>query len=184
SAPAHSALRYQVRWFNASFGTHLTEYEGPPSEALDEKWHDLYRYGISRIPASEAEKLVDKTVPIPEDEKHYIISLDVFHQLHCLNLVRKALYPDYYPPSELSHLEHCVDIIRQAISCTIDLTPISWTWSEPQRATLPKMDGAHQCVDFENIQKWAYDHRMVTEFDDKVNLELLHNGGDSKSSTP
>ncbi|KAE9409710.1 hypothetical protein BT96DRAFT_806726, partial [Gymnopus androsaceus JB14] len=177
-APAQSALRYQVRRFNASFGTHLTEYEGKPSEALDKKWHDLYRYGISRIPASEAEKLVDKTVPIPGDEEHYIVSLDVFHQLHCLNLIRKQLYPDYYTPLPTVHLEHCVDIIRQAISCNIDLTPVPWMWSESEQATLPVMDGSHQCVNFENIQKWAYDHRMITEFDNTVNLELLgHHGG-------
>lgn len=43
SAPAHSVLSYEVRRFNASFGTEVTEYQGPPTDALDERWHDLYR---------------------------------------------------------------------------------------------------------------------------------------------
>jgi len=40
--------------------------------------------GVNQIPASEANKLVDKTVPIPNDEDNYIVTLEVFHQLHCL----------------------------------------------------------------------------------------------------
>ncbi|KAE9395136.1 hypothetical protein BT96DRAFT_862126 [Gymnopus androsaceus JB14] len=171
-SPAQSALRYQSLRFNGSFGTHLTEYQVEPSEALDEKWHDLFRYGISRIPASEAEKLLHKTVPIPGDEEHYIVSLDVFHQLHCLNVIRKQLYPDYYTPEPTVHVDHCVDMLRQALSCNVDITPIPWKWSRSEQATLPVMDGTHQCVDFENIQKWAYDNRMTADFDETVNLEL------------
>lgn len=40
--------------------------------------------GISRISASEARRMANKTLPIPDDNDHYIISLSVFHQLHCL----------------------------------------------------------------------------------------------------
>jgi len=29
--------------------------------------------------------------------KNYIIELEVFHQLHCLNDIRKAFYPERYP---------------------------------------------------------------------------------------
>ncbi|KAE9407446.1 hypothetical protein BT96DRAFT_914739 [Gymnopus androsaceus JB14] len=171
-SPAHTAFRYEVHQFSASFGSYITEYQGPPTEALDEKWHDLYRYGISQISGSEAEKLVDKTVPIPGDEDNYIISLEVFHQLHCLNLLRKSLYPDHYPTELFIHLEHCVDIIRQALLCNVDITPIPWRWSEFGQITVPRMDGSHGCVDFASIQKWAYDHQLRTEFNSSINLDL------------
>jgi hypothetical protein len=29
-------------------------------------------------------QLPNRTAPIPGDEDHYIVGLDVFHQLHCL----------------------------------------------------------------------------------------------------
>lgn len=33
---------------------------------------------------SDAAKLANKTVPIPDYPGEYVIQLDVFHQLHCL----------------------------------------------------------------------------------------------------
>ena len=72
--------------------------------------------GISR---PSARLLPNKTIPIPRDADRYIISLSVFHDIHCLvstphfswcsfktitiicpvhiqNGLRKALHPDYY----------------------------------------------------------------------------------------
>lgn len=40
--------------------------------------------GISRITKEEASRLVNYTYRLPGDEDHYVIQLDVFHQLHCL----------------------------------------------------------------------------------------------------
>jgi len=40
--------------------------------------------GISRIPGSQATRLVNQTHAIPGDEDHYVVQLFVFHQLHCL----------------------------------------------------------------------------------------------------
>lgn len=40
--------------------------------------------GISSIPKSEAAHLANRTEPFLGDEDSYIVSLDVFHQLHCL----------------------------------------------------------------------------------------------------
>lgn len=67
----------------------------------------------------------------------------MFHQLHCLDYVRKALYPEYYVQDDvdrlywmhigkfhfpscylplLTRLEHCVDYLRQALMCFADAT--------------------------------------------------------------
>jgi hypothetical protein len=74
----------------------------PPSPELDQNWSDLYNFGISQIPKSQAALLPNKTHPIPGDEGNYvrfnsedsqqvvkggclqIVELDVFHNLHCL----------------------------------------------------------------------------------------------------
>ncbi|KAI5865341.1 hypothetical protein GGS23DRAFT_594879 [Durotheca rogersii] len=54
----------------------------------------------------------------------YFASVDVFHQLHCLDLIRKYIFRNHYPDfmafqdSEyaiFNHVDHCIDIIRQKI---------------------------------------------------------------------
>ena len=78
-----------------------------PTDATDEAWESLYpsqslfliekqygdllllygfdpSVGLSRISKAESKKLANWTEPIPGDESHYVISLDVFHQIHCL----------------------------------------------------------------------------------------------------
>lgn len=88
-----------------------------------------------------AAQLPNRTTRIPGDDDGYIIGLDVLHQLHCLNMLRKSLYPDRYDlyenltgvelslaknhtgiSTQIYHLdrrfvlsmflEHCVDSIR------------------------------------------------------------------------
>jgi hypothetical protein len=53
--------------------------------------------GISGIKPEEAAKLHEPTAHLPWDNETYVISLAVFHQLHCVNHLRKVLYPDEYP---------------------------------------------------------------------------------------
>lgn len=53
--------------------------------------------GISWITKEEASRMVNQTLPAPHDPDKYMIQLEVFHNLHCLNMLRKSLYPDEYP---------------------------------------------------------------------------------------
>jgi hypothetical protein len=90
---------------------------GYPTNEIDARWEALYEckcarftplgmddsltrkripVGISAIPPSEATMLANKTIPRPGTDEH-LVELDVFHQLHCLNDLRKALYPDRWP---------------------------------------------------------------------------------------
>jgi hypothetical protein len=43
-----------------------------------------------------AAQLPNRTTRIPGDDDGYVVGLDVLHQLHCLNMLRKSLYPDRY----------------------------------------------------------------------------------------
>jgi len=126
-SPARDAIKYEQRVFS-TFGE-KTKYHGPPTNETDIHWEDLYQIGLSRITKDEAEQLPNRTEPIPGDESHYIVSLDVFHQLHCLNMIRKALWPARYAPEdigkahipedpdEFDHNDHCINSIRESIMC-------------------------------------------------------------------
>ncbi|KAH9222336.1 hypothetical protein DL95DRAFT_402312 [Leptodontidium sp. 2 PMI_412] len=77
-SPAQEAVSYNTVKFDSYF-TNRSPYTKTPPKALDKKWEDLYRSHL------------------PHDENTYIITLGVFHQLHCVNHLRKALYPDEHP---------------------------------------------------------------------------------------
>ncbi|PLB55082.1 hypothetical protein P170DRAFT_421695 [Aspergillus steynii IBT 23096] len=84
-SPAQDVLRYKNIVFDSSFGAMKTMYQGPPSNVNNDLWSELY---------------------------------NLFHQLHCLNQVRKGLYGEVDWTDEddhtgITHLDHCVDIIRQ-----------------------------------------------------------------------
>lgn len=58
---------------------------------------------ISKINRKDAAKLTNRTVPIPGDPDHYAVSIDIFHQLHCL----------VFHPDPLS----CINILTLIDNC-------------------------------------------------------------------
>ncbi|KAJ7740608.1 hypothetical protein B0H16DRAFT_1566964 [Mycena metata] len=93
TAPAQDAIEMQI----VKFGDPGI-YQGPPSDEVDEAWENLYRYGISAIPKDQAALLPNKTYPLSFNTSQYVVHLEVFHHLHCLNQIRKAVHRDYYGP--------------------------------------------------------------------------------------
>ncbi|THU86392.1 hypothetical protein K435DRAFT_683749 [Dendrothele bispora CBS 962.96] len=153
-----------------------TIYQGAPSQEVDTAWYDLYRYLAVAVPKSEAAKMANRTSPIPGDELNYIIIPDVFHTLHCLNIIRRALYPEHYQHSAenldltRSHVNHCIDTIRQSLMCCSDVSPIVWRWNETRNLSEFRSDVVHECRNFEKIQEWAKEHH-VDRYDRAVHVE-------------
>lgn len=70
---------------------------GEPSPQLDSYWEETYDLP-TRIPKWQADKLDQPTIQFPSGSGDYVVLLDVFHSMHCLNEIRKELHPDYYGP--------------------------------------------------------------------------------------
>ncbi|WQF89969.1 Putative mycotoxin biosynthesis protein UstYa [Colletotrichum destructivum] len=162
-SPVASIAGHKNVVFTSGIGDRRTPYMGPPSPEREDLWNDLYGFGTSVIGREHAAKLVNKTVPVPgkngEYEGKYVIMLGVFHQLHCVNLLRKSLYwktqwtTDPNDPMSLMHLEHCVDALRQAVMCSADVTPHPWVWDDGQNKEVAEV--MHTCRDFDAIRSWA-----------------------------
>lgn len=88
-------IRYKEQVFTNGF-TETSRYQGEPSTELDRAWWSLYTH-MTRIPPEDAARLENTTVPIPGDpDGYYGVIFDVFHSLHCLDELRKGLWPRYY----------------------------------------------------------------------------------------
>ncbi|KAK7029391.1 hypothetical protein VNI00_014645 [Paramarasmius palmivorus] len=177
-SPALDVVEPQIKVFHVGFPGDLSPFQIPSSPALDDAWEELYGFGISRITKNQAARLPNKTQPIPGDEEYYIAELDVFHNLHCLNMVRKALDPAYYPEwnttaneKSAQHVSHCIDWIRQSIMCHADTSVIVWQWEDWINSSIVKGDIAHTCRNFEKIQDWAKERQLPGQFNPNVHLK-------------
>ncbi|MCJ1330069.1 hypothetical protein MMC10_006750 [Thelotrema lepadinum] len=94
----------------------------------------------------------------------YMATLEMFHQLHCLNMVRMGLRPErysfalHYNVSEgtlSKHYDHCIDILRQVIMCNGDTSLLTFHWVEGNPFPYPDFNTWHQCRDPEQILEWA-----------------------------
>ncbi|KAF9530399.1 hypothetical protein CPB83DRAFT_810742 [Crepidotus variabilis] len=174
-SPAQDIIEPQNVVFTSGFVPEVSIYQGPSSPERDQAWEDLYSYGISRIPKSSAARLVNKTVPIPDDPDHYVVMLKVFHQLHCLNMLRLRLWSNgTFDPSNIlmsmDHLSHCMDSLRQALMCSSDITPIPWSWNYETKEAKPVADIQHSCRNFNKVKEWARENH-VKSFNPKVYVE-------------
>ncbi|KAJ7890379.1 hypothetical protein B0H13DRAFT_877701 [Mycena leptocephala] len=176
-SPVQHLVEETLKIYPLGFGKDLSPFQVPSSPDLDQAWEDLYNFGVSRIPKQEAAKLPNKTSPIPGDPGFYIVELDVFHELHCLNMIRKALDPDYYTDWNIKtverareHVSHCVDWIRYSIMCHSDTSVIVWQWNDRVQQSTPKARVPHTCRNFELIQDWGRQNAMTMEYNDTIHI--------------
>ncbi|KAI9733819.1 MAG: hypothetical protein M1818_007086 [Claussenomyces sp. TS43310] len=183
-SPAEEAIEYQTVVFSSAFNKHKSKYQGPPTDETDEAWDQLYNaVGISRIDKMSAMQLPNHTAPIPGDSDHYIVGLDVFHQIHCLNNLRQLIWPERYQSLEqhvsdpadheehINHLDHCVDSLRQSLMCHSDISTLWWEWIPSNQRTLAHADTTHTCRNFDKIWQWAVDHELTGDFDMQVHVD-------------
>lgn len=119
------------------------------------------------MPTEDVQLLPNRTSAHPRDPTQSLIGIDVFHQLHCLDMIRMSLYPDRYnisEPGQIIHTAHCVDSIRQSLMCSADVSTIFFEWSEDRNFTLPNGQVTHTCRRWDDLVDWATEHYMKTTF--------------------
>ncbi|KAI0468033.1 hypothetical protein F4859DRAFT_492435 [Xylaria cf. heliscus] len=141
-------------------------YVGKPTQELDDAWDAIVGNYIP-LTESEAHRLQGKVDP--ERGQYYVVP-HVRHSLHCLNYLRKVAYDKYYPtirtenkptvPSFSTHVDHCIEILRETIQCQGDLTPVPHIWSPEKQMYIADTSLPHTCRDFEAMTKWQ-DERIA-----------------------
>jgi len=66
--------------------------------------------------------------------------------------------------TDIAHLDHCVDLLRQALMCAADVTPFVWA-RDPRDGRLHGVTTvSHTCRDWSAIESWAAARPIVTGF--------------------
>ncbi|KAK1755396.1 hypothetical protein QBC47DRAFT_188879, partial [Echria macrotheca] len=134
-------------------------YVGPPSPEIDAAWKELMGPVTVFLSDDEVDLFPDHQLRFYPEYGLHKAFVTVFHDLHCVNLLRKALSLEYYP--ELQgytlpiHLEHCLDSLRLSIMCTGDMTfmPLETSeWGDWEKPITPTV---YSCRDYKALRTWS-----------------------------
>ncbi|KAI1074923.1 hypothetical protein F5B20DRAFT_418565 [Whalleya microplaca] len=148
-----------------------------PNPAADEIWDE---WELSRFFPLTREDIIKLgkdpfTVPKLEDkywglgDDAYVGAFDVYHQIHCLNSLRKNAYRGYYNLTTRDHkvmrlpevhINHCVDILLQALQCSGNVNFMTYHWVSGQEYPQPDMSINRQCINFDKLTAWRKEHGL------------------------
>ncbi|KAM0806640.1 putative Tat pathway signal sequence [Seiridium cardinale] len=168
-SPALEAVEYYKYEYPNDF-YERDEYRGPPTPEREAAWRRLWQMGDIVIKTSELKAInkTDQASLYNPDINGIAANLEVFHQLHCLHMIRAYTYLEYYTEDELpvdfqdvddayrrEHVDHCISTLRLAITCASDVTPILLT-RDPSNplSVLPDFRTSHTCRNFDVLQEW------------------------------
>jgi hypothetical protein len=99
-------------------------------------------------------------------------------------MVRMALHPEYYRGSNghanlhdrgtgsvdeelfgVEHIDHCIDSLRQSLTCNADISVLTWNWDHREQRNVPQATVSHVCKRFVKIQEWAREHAVQEAWD-------------------
>ncbi|KAI9814386.1 MAG: hypothetical protein M1827_003242 [Pycnora praestabilis] len=155
-APARGAITKVRKTLDASV-LHSNVYKGSPRPELDSAWKELLRPANIRVSSDMVAEANKTSIPLADGSGYYAI-LDVYHQLHCLKYIRHYIYDDYYKDTEpwtATHVDHCIDSIRQNLMCNADFSLMTFRWVNDSVDPKPNFEGQHECVDWDKLNDWV-----------------------------
>ncbi|ROW02987.1 hypothetical protein VMCG_05731 [Cytospora schulzeri] len=149
-----------------------------PNNASDEIWDDIELTRVFPVTKDEiikmgkdpstVAKLTNELWGLGEDA--YATTFDLYHQLHCLNTFRQIAYGKHYdmgmgkadgePSIREIHINHCADILYQALACSGNVNLITMHWVETQTYPFPDMSVNRQCINFDKLTQWRKDNTV------------------------
>ncbi|KAK7737033.1 hypothetical protein SLS53_006789 [Cytospora paraplurivora] len=177
-SPVAPTVSYETVRFNITPVT-----EGPfvgYGPDVDDAWNSIANdMGDQMISQDELDRLglprnsLKVTDPATGKEG-YRAAVEVFHQLHCLNLLRQYVYKEYYvniysdiqdeEEALKGHIDHCLEVIRINLMCTADIGIFTFReypeYGFNEGDYWPDLSTLHTCRNFDAIHDWAIDHTV------------------------
>ncbi|KAI1020182.1 hypothetical protein LB503_006019 [Fusarium chuoi] len=186
TAPVLDSINFKMRPIETEGG--LFEAKNPskwrnslkPDPEVDDAWEDLEIIRVFPITESEVRRLgkdPELLVRFPQEyglgDNAYMAQIDMFHQIHCLNLLRHLAWAEYnrngtakkrFSDLHWIHVSHCTDILMQNLMCNGNFDIITFNWVETQSNPFPDFAVNHQCRDFDAIYEWQDKHSVPKEW--------------------
>jgi len=181
-----------TKTFNGLLRDNTSIYRMAPSPEVDAAWdylsaEDMQVITVTAhdIQSSGKDPLISVKAPSSWGfgSDAYIAQVEVFHQIHCLNELRKEMFYDYYydsPRNQLhtSYKSHCVHMLLQTLMCNADVGVITHEWVhdekyfEPKTRPFPDFSTVKQCRDFDAVMGWLRREGRVKEMEGKFPMEV------------
>ena len=171
-SPAAESVNYNDVRFNLTTKGNRFVGFGP---AVDGAWREIsYDMGDQWIPKTSLSKLEETSsllVNHPRTgEEGFRVGMEVFHQLHCLNLLRRVTYKDYYEPlggefakgpeALQKHTDHCLEVLRTNLQCNADVGVFTLYLVDGDPLAWPQLNSKHVCRNFEGVRQWALENSV------------------------
>lgn len=155
-------------------GPNTSEFRGKPSPEVDAAWDRVtqtYLYPMTKQDVLKMGNDPEYAVLMPEamgfGEGHYAGFMDVEHKIHCLDVLRKDIYSDYYgkndSPLWTNHVDHCIYILLEGLMCHPNLQVIPYVWMEGHPAPVPDFIQNERCWDFDTLVAWRRSHGHLND---------------------
>ncbi|KAF2104698.1 hypothetical protein NA57DRAFT_70906 [Rhizodiscina lignyota] len=182
------SISYAPVDFNGTF-MHENVFRRSASPEVDEAWKSLgVDYRAAHIPKEHASNFGLTKDHVKIKEKYgggFPANVEGMHHLHCLNLVRQALYynVDYYREKGQGafknkeyvvkvHVSHCLDILRQQLMCSVDIGVLGQVWwNKDEPTAFVDFNTRHKCRNFDAVRAWAEKHQLPPQ--DEAPLDFL-----------
>ncbi|KAI9640574.1 hypothetical protein NHQ30_010872 [Ciborinia camelliae] len=158
-SPAQESVSYESVTINTPLED-KNPFKGEPRQELEDAWYNILKYQNIRVTKEELDLINRTSVPLNDAQGGYLANLDVFHELHCLNIIREHVYREFYPDQhsltlQRQHVDHCIDTLRQTAMCHADISLLTYTWIDDYRWPWPNFDIAHECRSWEKVLEWT-----------------------------
>ncbi|KAL2129874.1 hypothetical protein VTI74DRAFT_7185 [Chaetomium olivicolor] len=170
--PPDVPIEYQRVRFNATVpGTRDTEWLGSSNEKTDALWDSLLDVGVIALNAAQISHLSPPPARLADGQDGWAGTFEVFHQVHCLNLLRKRFFaPERNGPADWQetadlwewHNEHCFEYLRQTILCHADVSIFPLEYDAKHEVYVPRPSAEKRCRNWEVIHEYAREH-MATD---------------------
>ncbi|KAG4257534.1 hypothetical protein FPRO03_13907 [Fusarium proliferatum] len=85
-----SSIKFDAELFSTSV------YKGEPRKELDEAWEKLVDHPMILVDRNTRHVFDASTEPTKGVGNHYYATVEIFHQLHCLDITRKFIWRENY----------------------------------------------------------------------------------------
>lgn len=100
----------------------------------------------------------------------YRVGLEVFHQLQCLNLLRKVSFFEHYEMIDADFKEgkeglrrgvdQCLEMLRMNLQCQSDVGVVTFREMSGLGSPSPDFSTWHTCRNFDKVRDWAMENAI------------------------